>query len=284
MFLQSTDDPQRGSNSNKMLFVHSSLSKSSPSGHLRPPSCASGLVLSCHSCGLLREEICPLIAFSCRDRLVSGNEYMIENFPLQVYESALVFSPTRSMIRSLYEGEYPKWIQLITGVEENWLSRRQTLAGHHSGYVAAVVFSSGGKLVASASRDKTVRLWDVATGAASSTLRGRSDYISAVAFSPDSKLVASASTDDTVRLWDAATGAALVIIEVQGYMGELSFVAGRLRSNLGFHPPTLEGATITLWPSTASTSLSVRGQWVYYGKKRLSLASAQLPTIIISIL
>jgi WD40 repeat protein len=64
----------------------------------------------------------------------------------------------------------------------------------------AVVFSSDGKLVASASNDKTSRLWDATTGAATQTLKGHSDCIKAVAFSPDVKLVASASDDRTVKL------------------------------------------------------------------------------------
>jgi WD40 repeat protein len=50
-----------------------------------------------------------------------------------------------------------------------------------------------GKLVASASSDGTVRLWDSATGAARYTLEGHSGPVNAVAFSPDGKLVASAS-------------------------------------------------------------------------------------------
>ncbi|KAF2681096.1 hypothetical protein K458DRAFT_392324, partial [Lentithecium fluviatile CBS 122367] len=51
----------------------------------------------------------------------------------------------------------------------------------------AVAFSRDGKLVASASDDKTVRLWDAETGAHRSTLEGHSDWVRAVAFSPDGK-------------------------------------------------------------------------------------------------
>ncbi|KFY99700.1 hypothetical protein V498_00568, partial [Pseudogymnoascus sp. VKM F-4517 (FW-2822)] len=59
---------------------------------------------------------------------------------------------------------------------------------------------------ASASDDRTVRIWDAVTGTLQQTLKGHSDEVKSVAFSHDSKLLASASDDRTVRIWDAATG------------------------------------------------------------------------------
>jgi WD40 repeat protein len=60
--------------------------------------------------------------------------------------------------------------------------------------------------VASGSIDKTVRLWDAATGEERQKLEGHNNWVRAVAFSPDGKTVASGSDEKTVRLWDAATG------------------------------------------------------------------------------
>src|SRR5436190_2010191 len=93
--------------------------------------------------------------------------------PLQVYASALVFSPTRSVVRKYFQAEEPDWITTKPAMEANWNACLQTLEGH-SGPVWSVVFSSNGQRLASASLDNTVKIWDAASDQCLQTLEGHS--------------------------------------------------------------------------------------------------------------
>jgi WD40 repeat protein len=65
-----------------------------------------------------------------------------------------------------------------------------------------VAFSPDGRLLATASNDKTARVWDPAAGEHLRTLTGHTSVVRAVAFSPDGRLLATASEDCTARVWD----------------------------------------------------------------------------------
>ena len=71
-----------------------------------------------------------------------------------------------------------------------------TLHGHMDG-VASVTFGRDGRLLASASHDRTVRVWDAMTGHEMAILRGHIGAVVSVAFSPDGRRLASASRDQT---------------------------------------------------------------------------------------
>jgi len=76
--------------------------------------------------------------------------------------------------------------------------------GHYYS-VNSVAFSPDGKQIISGSSDRTIKLWDVATGREIRTFSGHTDLVRSAVFSPDGKQILSGSSDKTVKLWDVAT-------------------------------------------------------------------------------
>src|SRR5207247_580997 len=137
-------------------------------------------------------------------RFIMYHKWAIENSPLQAYASSLIFSPTQCLTRHLFKKEEPDWIKIKPAIQENWSSCLQTLEGHSSA-VNSVAWSADSSLLASASHDQTVKIWDAKTGDCLQTIKGHSSWVSSVAWSADSSLLASASSDETVKVWDAKT-------------------------------------------------------------------------------
>jgi WD40 repeat protein/serine/threonine protein kinase len=102
-------------------------------------------------------------------------------------------------------------------------------SGHENDVVSAT-FNAGSQLLASCGLDRTVRLWQVDSGACV-VLRAHTDDIFAIAFHPDGTRLATAGRDRAIWLWDLARGE-----EVARLQGHTSYVW-----SLGFSP---DGATL----------------------------------------
>ena len=64
-------------------------------------------------------------------------------------------------------------------------------------------------LSASASDDKTLKVWELSSGKCLKTLKGHGNYVFCCNFNPQSNLIVSGSFDESVRIWDVRTGKCL---------------------------------------------------------------------------
>jgi len=101
-------------------------------------------------------------------------------------------------------------------------AQRRVLLGH-SDWVMAVALAPDGTRCASGSRDRTVRLWDVASAREVARWDVHLHWVRALAFLPDGQRIITAGRDKTLRLWDVATGRE--VLSMAGHGGEVECVA-----------------------------------------------------------
>ena len=166
-------------------------------------------------------------------------------------------------------------------------------AGAHAAGVRRSPSARTGTRLASASEDRTAKLWDVPAGKEFLTLHGHTSKVIAVAFSPDGELVATGSDDGTLRLWEARTGRALLVLhpavgvpeavafspdgtrvaagcmelvvyQLEGRLGRHLPGHGFITPSVAFHPrrPVLVSASrsndLTLWDPATGRGLECR--------------------------
>ena len=83
----------------------------------------------------------------------------------------------------------------------------------HSHYVRSVSWSPDSRRLASASNDKTVRIWDSQLGTLQVVLEGHKGWVSDVQWTADGNGIASASGDGTVKVWDSVTGSCVCTLK-----------------------------------------------------------------------
>lgn len=134
-------------------------------------------------------------------------------------EHTAILSSIEGMVRSdpslaarilaVADEHYPDDRAVRSGVLASYMSPLARSLPGHSGAVYDVVYSRDGRLLATASNDRTVRLWERDAGGEHpfrevATLDGFGSFVTSVTFDPTARLVAAASGDGTVRVWNIA--------------------------------------------------------------------------------
>jgi WD40 repeat protein/serine/threonine protein kinase len=92
----------------------------------------------------------------------------------------------------------------------------------HKDTVENVVFSPDGARILTASRDKTAKLWDAASGKLLASFDHQSRVLQGV-FSPDGARILTASSDKTAKLWDAASGKLIASFDHEDWVWRAAF-------------------------------------------------------------
>ena len=184
--------------------------------------------------------------------VTTGTQRWEQDVGNKVYAVAL---PSHNPHFIAYGGDSNFKIRMRYSNDGDW---RGEVAGHTNS-VISLAFKPNSYLLASGSRDRTIRIWDVEDRdnlRHVRTLRGHTDYVTSVAWSPDGSTLASASHDGTVRLWNPNNG--INFAALRGHTEPVISVAwhpdGRILASGSWDD------TIRLWdPDTHGTLRVLRG-------------------------
>ncbi|KAJ5392566.1 NACHT-domain-containing protein [Penicillium cosmopolitanum] len=153
-------------------------------------------------------------------RFMIYHRQIIDQHPLQIYTSSLIFSPMQSITKNQFKPS-----SLIIGspaMEQNWSSCLLTIENTKdcSASLENIAWSPDGTQIASQD-DINVKIWNSTTGQCTATLRGHGDQIVSLAWSQDGRL-ASACQAGEVRIWNTITNQCSKIFKGEdGYLFSL---------------------------------------------------------------
>jgi WD40 repeat protein len=161
-------------------------------------------LLKCNQGGVANADL-RSFAYDAK-RFVLSYVSMMAEYPLQIYSSALVFAPSRSLVRQRFLLDVPPWISSIPVARENWRGKMLTIETTPPVITPPppvvpetepcprserLVFSPDGQTLALASQQRGISFWDPTTGASRGTIAPPKNAVSVtIAFSPDGRFFA----------------------------------------------------------------------------------------------
>lgn len=180
-----------------------------------------------------------------------SNLSTVDEFPLQLYYSAIIFAPTSSLVRQTFKHELPVWLPDPPTTEEDWGPCVQSLQAI-SPAIWAVAISPDSKLLAVGTNEETVEIWDPTVGLCMATLYGHDGPVMNVAFSSDSALLATTS-DDFVIIWDLEVYERIATLE--GHTDTVTDVA--FQPNSRILASSSYDNTIRIWDLSTNTCTEI---------------------------
>ncbi|UKZ47085.1 hypothetical protein TrVGV298_001299 [Trichoderma virens] len=123
----------------------------------------------------------------------------IQEAPLQIYNSALVFSPTNSIIRKTFDSIRPSYIKQMPQVDSEWSDYIQTLELRNNDRPLDLIFLSSGKLIVACEKG-LVQIWDLKIASCLHELKVEEEEIKKYLQTPNGRLIVIGKRH--VQLWD----------------------------------------------------------------------------------
>ncbi|OTA02533.1 hypothetical protein A9Z42_0028980 [Trichoderma parareesei] len=175
-------------------------------------------------------------------RFILASVVTLEKAPLQIYSSALIFAPERSIVRQMYKASIPTWLRTLPAMPLHWDPCLATIADQSTSTVDLITVPASDRFISLPKFGGEMKVWDIksasciaihshvlqksvrvspdgtevlymmghkvlqimeaATRSCIGEYRGHTDTITCAVFSADGLQFASASKDGTLRIWN----------------------------------------------------------------------------------